>query len=210
MTRLRGRRGFTLVELIIALSIVASLLVVAFGGLRVAVSAWRRGDERVETQQHLRSLTLTLARAISASYPYMAARQTGETPTILFKGAEGRLEFVTQTSPFATAAPVAFTAVVIELDTSGDRPKLVIRQRVLPNNDPFKDTPVLLEDDSIKTLELSYLGASASWQSEWDPQGEGSLPRAVRIALGTTATTETKDQRPPLPALTVTIGTPRR
>ena len=200
-----GRHGFTLVELIIALSIVGALLVVAFGGLRVAVSAWRRGDERIEVQQHTRSLTLTLARAVSASYPYAAARQEGETPVILFKGEERRLEFVTQASPFPSSIPVAFTAIVIELTSGGEHPKLVIHQRVLPNRDPFKDSPAVLEDDSIKALALSYLGADG-WQSEWDPQGEGTLPRAIRIALGTTAAT---DQRP-LPAITVTIGAAKR
>lgn len=198
------RRGFTLVEVIIALAIVGMLIVTAFGGLRVAIGAWQRGDERTETQQHVRSLTLTLARAVGASYPYAASRQQGETPTILFSGEADRLEFVTQSSPFPTPAPVAFTAVVIELAT-GEHPKLVIRQRVLPNHEPFKDAPPLLEDDSIGTLELSYLGESG-WQSEWNVQTETALPRAVRIALGRTAGTTDRA----LPALTVAIGTQKR
>ena len=139
MRHARGHRGFTLVELIIALAIVGALLVVAFGGLRVAVAAWQRGDERVEVQQHTRSLTLTLARAVSASYPYAAPARAGERAVILFKGTQTRLEFVTQASPFPASVPVAFTAVVIELTSDRDEPKLVIRQRILPNHDPFED-----------------------------------------------------------------------
>jgi prepilin-type N-terminal cleavage/methylation domain-containing protein len=205
MRHARGHRGFTLVELIIALAIVGALLVVAFGGLRFAVSAWQRGDERVEVQQHTRSLTLTLARAVSASYPYAAPARVGERAVILFKGAQTRLEFVTQASPFPASVPVAFTAVVIEITSDREQPKLVIRQRILPNHDPFKDAATVLEDDAIKTLELSYLGDSG-WQEEWDVQTQGTLPRAIRIALGTTVGTEQR----PLPALTVTIGTPKR
>ena len=57
MTRL-DRRGFTLVEVVIALTIVATLLVVMFAGLRVGMAAWQRGDERAETlQQKLDALT---------------------------------------------------------------------------------------------------------------------------------------------------------
>ena len=208
MRSARPARGFTLVELIIALAIVGALIAIAFGGLRVAVGAWQRGDERAEAQQHLRSLTLTLARAVGASYPYTAPRQEGETPVILFTGQADRLEFVTQASPFPTPAPVAFTAVVIELAASqppGERSKLVIRQRVLPNRDPFKDAPPLLEDETIGALELSYLGESG-WQSEWNVETETTLPRAVRIALGRSAGTSDH----PLPALTVAIGTPKR
>jgi prepilin-type N-terminal cleavage/methylation domain-containing protein len=205
MRHARGHRGFTLVELIIALAIVGALLVVAFGGLRVAVSAWQRGDERVEVQQHTRSLTLTLARAVSASYPYAAPAQAGQGAVILFKGAQDRLEFVTRASPFPASVPVAFTAVVVELTSDREEPKLVIRQRILPNHDPFKDAEIVLEDDAIKALELHYLG-DGGWQTEWDAQIQGTLPRAIRIALGTTVGTEER----PLPALTVTIGTPER
>jgi general secretion pathway protein J len=204
MRRPARAHGFTLVEVIIALAIVGALLVIAFGGLRVAVSSWRRGDERAETQQHIRTLTLTIARAVGASHPYTAPRQEGETAQILFSGQADRLEFVTQSSPFPTPIPVAFTAVVIELAT-GEQPKLVIRQRVLPNHDPFKDAPALLEDESIRTLQLSYLG-EGGWQDEWNAQTETALPRAIRIALGRGEATSER----PLPALTVAIGTPKR
>jgi prepilin-type N-terminal cleavage/methylation domain-containing protein len=207
MRRSLGAHGFTLVELVIALAIVGALLVTAFGGLRVAVGAWRRGDERTETQQHVRTLTLTMARALGATHPYTAARQEGETPSLLFDGQPNRLEFVTQSSPFPTPIPVAFTAVVIEL-ASGDQPKLVIRQLVLPNRDPFKNAPTLLEDESIRTLELGYLGDSG-WQTEWNAQTENALPRAIRIGLGRGAAPPGAADRP-LPALTVAIGTPKR
>lgn len=201
--RARRPRGFTLVELIIALAIVGALLVVAFGGLRVAVSAWRRGDERTEQQQHVRGLTVSLGRAIGAAYAYNGVRLQGETPVLLFSGDEERIEFVTQTSPFPTAIPVAFTAVVIEL-RGGERPGLVVRQRVLPNYEPFTAAVPILEDESVKTLGFSYLG-TGGWQGAWDASAEGGLPRAVRLTVNTTQAAG-RD----MPALTVSVGGPRR
>jgi len=201
----RRQRGFTLVELIIALAIVGALLVVAFGGLRVAVSSWRRGDERMEAQQHVRSITVTLARALGAAYPYRDPRREGETPVLLFNGDATRLEFVTHASPFPVPVPVAFTAVVIELKTDGERPALVVRQRILPNRGPFTDAPVALEDPSITAIELSYLG-DEGWQSEWDAQSQGALPHAVKLALGTPRPSGGGE----LPALTVSLGGARK
>ena len=63
----RRQRGFTLVELLLALAIVGALLAIAFGGLRVAVGAWTRGEDRAEAHQHVRSVSLTLARAVASA-----------------------------------------------------------------------------------------------------------------------------------------------
>lgn len=205
MIRFRHRPGFTLVELIIALAIVGALLVVAFGGLRVAIASWRRGDERMEAQQHTRSLTLTLARALSAAYPYRDARREGETPVALFRGDASHIEFVTHASPFPAPIPVAFTAVVIELVSDGERRGLVVRQRILPNREPFTDAVVALEDPAITTLQLSYLG-DGGWRPEWDAEAEGALPRAIKLALGTPKEDGVRE----LPALTVSLGGSRR
>jgi general secretion pathway protein J len=197
-------RGFTLVELIIALSLVGALLVIAFGGLRMGIAAWRRGDERTETQQHVRGLTVALARAIGASYAYTGVQREGETPVVLFKGEDGRIEFVTQASPLPTPVPVAFTAVVVEM-RAGERPGLVVRQRVLPNYAPFDDATPVLEDDSVKSLKLSYLGAGG-WQSAWDPGNDAGLPLAVRLTIETSHGGRGIE----MPALTVAVGGPRR
>jgi general secretion pathway protein J len=201
MTPRAGSRGFTLLELVIALAIVGALLVVAFGGLRVAVSAWQRGEERAEAQQYTRSVTLTIARAVSATYPYRAQRVAGEQPILLFSGEPHRIQFVTQLSPFPVGAPVAFTAVVIEL-RGGERPGLVVRQRVLPNHEPFEETPPVIEDEGVKGLTFSYLG-DAGWQDEWKQEdSEAALPHAVRITIETGLGDSTSAR----PTLTVAIG----
>jgi prepilin-type N-terminal cleavage/methylation domain-containing protein len=203
MTRPRSERVFTLVELIVALSIVGALLVIAFGGLRVAVASWQRADERIETQQHTRALNVTLARALGAAYAYQDARRQGETPVLLFKGEPDRIEFVTQASPFPTAIAVAFTAVVIEMQDDGVHKGLVVRQRILPNHDPFIDAPIVVQDPSVDGLELSYLG-EGGWQPEWDVNTENALPLAIKLTFGAPGAPGT-GLRPP-PSITVALG----
>ncbi len=184
MKRLRGNQsGFTLLELIIALAIVGALLAVAFGGLRVALAAWQRGEDRAEAHQHVRGVAQALARVVAGAFPYTASRAEAPDPVILFRGTANKLEVVTQTPPGAFPVPIAFAAVSIEV-VAGERPGLVVRQRAMPNRDPFTEGTVIVQDDTIRTMTLSYLDDTGTWRDEWDGQPEKTLPRAVRMTLG--------------------------
>ena len=192
----RGARGFTILELLIALAIVGALLVIAFGGLRVALASWRQGEERAEAHQHARGVALALARTVGAAYPYHGPRGEAPDPVLLFAGGETKLELVTQAAPVPFAVPIAFTAVAITLGESEERPGLVIRQRALPNRNPFADAAVVFHDPTVTALAFQFLDESGSWQSEWKDD-DGTLPRAVRIALGTTINGR-KETPPPI------------
>ena len=193
-------RGFTLLEVLIALSIVGMLLVIAFGGMRVALSAWRQGDDRADVHQHVRGVAVIVARGLGAAYPYQGTRGLSPERVVLFKGSERRVEFVTQAPPFPLAPTIAFTAVVIALE-EGDEPGLVIRERALPNRDPFTDAPVVFRDASVTTLTLSYMDESGGWQDAWDGEDDQKIPRAVKVSVGTAAGTRAYT----LPALTVSL-----
>jgi general secretion pathway protein J len=199
-TTVRGHRGFTLLEVLIALAIVGALLAVAFGGLRVGLAAWRQGEDRAEAHQHARGVALLLARAVSGAYPYRASAGQAPEPVVLFRGGEDRLEFVTQTPPLPAATPIAFTAVVLAID-SGDEPGLVVRQRVLPNRDPFTEAAVALRDASVTMLSFRYLDESGAWRESWDGESERATPLAVRI----TVEAELHGRIETFPALTVSL-----
>lgn len=195
----RRERGFTLLELLIALTIVAALMAIAFGGLRVAVAAWQRGEDRAEAHQHVRSVALSLARALSATYPYRASRSAAPEPVVLFAGTDKRVEFVTQTAPFPFSIPIAFTAVVFSFDETGEG-GLVVRQRPLPNQEPFDKAEVVYRDASVTSLKLAYLD-DGGWKDAWDGAESKATPRAVRITVATTLNGRAEE----LPPLTVSL-----
>jgi general secretion pathway protein J len=198
----RDARGFTLLEVLLALAIVAALVTIAFGGMRIALAAWRQGEDRAEAHQHVRSTALGLARSLGAAYPYRASRGLAPEPVLLFAGTPRRVEFVTQAPPFGAGGSIAFTAVVIALD-DGDERGLVVRQRPLPNPDPFDKAEVVFRDATVTALELRYLDDAGGWQDEWKVEDDRGTPRAVRLSIE--ATHHGRPVR--LPPLTVNLRT---
>lgn len=178
----RSSRGFTLLEVLLALTIVAALVTIAFGAMRVALAAWHQGEDRAEVHQHLRSTALTLVRAVGAAYPYRAPRGLAPEPVLLFEGEARRIAFVTQYPPVPPAGPIAFTAVVIALE-EGERPGLVVRQRPLPNRDPFDQAEVVLRDPSVTALQVRYLDEEGVWHDTWKVEEDRGTPRAVRLTI---------------------------
>src|SRR5207249_489620 len=85
--------------------------------------------------------------------------QSPEAPesVLLFSGSDTRLEFVAQSSPAPFPTPIAFAAVVVGFDESAERPGLVVRQRALPNRNPFTDAEVVFHDPTVTELKLQYM-----------------------------------------------------
>jgi general secretion pathway protein J len=197
---MRRTRGFTLLEVLIALSIVGMLLTIAFGGLRVAMASWRQGEDRAEAHQHVRAVGYTLSRALGAAYPYRASKGLSPEAVVLFGGQDKRVEFVTQSPPFPLQAPIAFIAVSIALE-EGDQPGLVVRERALPNRDPFTEGTVVMRDPSVTSLAFRFLTPDGDWTDTFDGTDTKTIPRAVQFRLGVNL-----NGRPhTLPPVTVTL-----
>ena len=203
MTRSR-QRGFTLVEVVIALTIVATLLVVTFGSLRVGLAAWQRGDERAEVLDRARSITQIVTRTLGAAHPYMTSAQGGEVPRFLFEGAPDRVAFVTAVPPFQTAAPIAFTAVTLSQE-AGPVPGLAVRQKPLPNEEPFdRGLKPALVDGTVSDVRFRYLRESdRAWTERWDADQEKALPLAVEITFSIVQAGRSAPQPPLIVSLPV-------
>ena len=178
---MRGR-GFTLVEVLLAISIAAAVLVVAFGGLRVGLAAWQKGEARSARLAHARGVGVLLERALDGAFPYRFTPDQAQEPRILFDGLADRLTFATLAPPFPAPAPIAFAAVSVSTEGQG----LTLRQQVLPNRLALEQLAPALVDPATRAVRFRYLGEEpGAWQDEWDMRQEDTLPRAVEITLVT-------------------------
>jgi len=187
-------RGFTLIEILLALSIGAALLVVMFGGVRAGLAAWGRGEARAVALEHSRSLAQVLGRAVAGTYPYRGTLTEGIPEVVIFDGRPDRLTFVTVSPSIAASIPIAFTAVMLSRDDQG----LAVRQLVLPNRERLERLAPVLVDSTVIEVRFRYLGQGEAWKAQWDMSKEDNLPRAVEIQLSTAGGSRGVEQQPPL------------
>lgn len=175
----RGR-GFTLIEVALALSIAAAVLVIVFGGLRVGLAAWGKGEARAARLDHARGVLVLLERALDGAFPYRFVPAERREVRILFEGRPDQLTFATLAPPFPGAVPIAFTAVSLSSEETG----LALRQQVLPSPLAFDRLPPVLVDGETAAVRFRYLGETpGAWQEEWDMGREETIPRAIEITL---------------------------
>jgi general secretion pathway protein J len=183
--RARGRaadsRGFTLLEVVLAFSILAVVMVVMIGSLRVGTRAWETGERRTAVRQELRAIVELLTEAMGSAYPYRGRLGQAPERVVLFQGDEGELRFVTTAAPLVLDAPVApFHAVTLR---RSDDDRLLLVERMVPAEEPFGDTPETVLSRSVSGLKLQYLDDKGNWLDQWDGKEAGGLPLAVRLEL---------------------------
>ncbi len=172
-------RGFTLVEIVVALAIGAAGLVVTFGAVRLGLTAWGRTEARAAAMDHARGIRLVIERALDGTFPYRHVPPERGAARVLFEGRPDRVTFATVTPPFPDAAPVAFTAVMVSSEPAG----LALRQHALPSALALDRVPPALVDADIVGARFRYRDQQGAWQDEWDMTREDTLPRAVQATL---------------------------
>jgi general secretion pathway protein J len=177
----RGAGGFTLIEVMLAVSILAVVVLLATASLRVGLRAWEAGQRRADLQQENRALIELLSESLAGAFPYQG--RLGENPerVVLFQGESEEVRFVTSAPPLALDAPAApFHAVV--LGRKGEDGLRLI-ERLVPTDDPFALGPERVLSWSVTRFTLAYRDESGQWQESWDGRDAGGLPTAIRFEL---------------------------
>lgn len=174
-------RGFTLLEVILAVSILAVVVLLATTALRVGLRAREAGQRRADLQQENRALVELVSETLAGAFPYQG--RLGQSPDriVLFQGEPDEVRFVTTAPPLAldtTAAP--FHAVVLGLEGE-DALRLI--ERLVPTDDPFTPGSERVLSRSITRFTLAYRDEAGEWQDKWDGREAGGLPTAVRFEL---------------------------
>jgi general secretion pathway protein J len=179
--------GFTLVELLLAITLMSMLLGLAYGGLRAAIRSADRGQVILEESGQLRSAHQFIRRQLTQLLPLAYAVTSGvEEVRIVFEGNSQRIQYVSSMPGYlGSGGP---QVQLLELAPGMGSQQLLFSHAPLQNFEPsrlFDRDPVLLLD-GVSNATFSFLGRDeegkpANWMSTWD-QPE-NLPAAVRLEI---------------------------
>ncbi len=174
-------RGFTLIEVLLAVSLVAVIAAMVFSGLYLTTTAIDRARTSTADEQILRSTLRLMAEELAVSVnqaanPWMGvnAQQDGQpadTMAFLTLG-QFRSNNATQESELAR---VVYTR-------DGVRLMRLVRRNIYGATDESIDQLELATN--LKSFNLRYYdGKSNVWTDEWDGRGRSGGPSAVLIEL---------------------------
>jgi prepilin-type N-terminal cleavage/methylation domain-containing protein len=194
MTRLPrdGRAGFTLLEVILAMTSLAMLTAIIYAAFHLGTRAVERGQAAVVTAQRLRAASDVLIRQVKSVDPYCSRNvEDGEYP--YFFGNDHSMTFITAAGLLGGGGLVRVCWVIrdnppgLELTESP-----AFSPDTLGKDDDSDDCsgPHTTVIDGFRRAKFQYLYRESNeskedqeWRRSWDARDDGILPAAVQVEI---------------------------
>ena len=193
----KNQTGFTLIELILSITILSMVLVTIYATLSMGSRTWEKGERDIERIQRLRVVMDLLSREIKSAFPYKVTPSELDTHKefFAFEGKKDSLSFVSCVPLHGGSGKLSWLTFWVE-----EGEGLVVVERDALRADIFKERETIdkdemvVLDDGVAALEFEYYrfesgeteGAAekeVSWEEAWDAEEEGSLPQAVKVTV---------------------------
>ncbi len=200
--RRHGERGFTLLELTVALVLLALMAAVLVGSVRLAARSWDGGEAKAEQVAQMRQTGEFLRAQLSAEFPLRIKKAVGLP--LMFGGERNEMRYAAALPTRVAEGGVYYFRLTVAHD--GDKSQLVL-ERMIPEPDVTTEPSFSGADRSvlaagIRDVTIGYFGRSAgavfdetpTWRDRWEDRDR--LPILVRIDV-------TPESGPPWPQIVV-------
>ena len=182
----RAHSGFTLIELVIAMALLAVMMVLLYSGLQFAFRSWDAGESVGRKEADRRIGENFLRRELTELFPM----RWKDPMTLKFAldGDTQQLRFVSSRPPDVAMGGLSLVSIAVERSSDGGRN--LVMHRAMPD-DAAKDFGPLDKSNGIVMLEdvdsvsFSYFGSESDftdpkWADTWKM---ARIPQLVRMTV---------------------------
>ncbi|MDD5559773.1 prepilin-type N-terminal cleavage/methylation domain-containing protein [Candidatus Methylomirabilis sp.] len=202
--------GFTLLEVLISLTILALIFVAVLGAIQIGVKSWESGEARAEESQRTRALVDALARDLTTIYP-LRVKELDKDVTV-FRGSSDSLTFATLPQSYG-AEP--FSHMIRMVTYAVESGRGLVATESYPMLGPgtaqgSQEERAKQIDERVSEVRFRYLVPEGKpeerlppvWRELWDPSRDRTV---VMLSLGGPLTLESPYQLPLAVEMTVLI-----
>ena len=182
--------GFTLLELLITMTILGIIMTVIMGGFRMGIRAWEKGEAKAQYNQKLRVVLDHILEEIRSAHSLTITSEEDDTKYHAFWGEPERIRFITTAPGLQSEPGLEFTRAVEYFVQPGEG--LAMRSTPCLGGDCFKDLAeqeAVILDENVLEIDFRYcyipepdkeqadeeLSRECEWVIDWDPTQKESI-----------------------------------
>lgn len=179
-------RGFTLVELLLAMALMSMLLALAYGGLRASTRATEKGQQILDDSNRIRMAHQFVRKQLTQILPLAFEEDEAQQLRSVFRGENQRIRYVAQMPGYLGYGGPQVQELEFVRGEKGL--ELVLSHALLQGFDEeylYEREPILLLD-KVQSAEFRFLGRDENGEmTEWGPswEDESILPAAVALEV---------------------------
>lgn len=186
MNSIRRAQGFTLLELLIGMTLVGFILTLLFAGLSLGMRSWEAGERHMVSASQQAVVVDFIRRTLEQTYPLRWRVDNEEQ--LAFAGEAESLRFVGSVARHDGAS--GNFLIALNLADSEVGRNLVMRWQFpdsrAPGFGPLEEAKPKVLAKAIRTMTFSYFGAESdtdepAWHDQWLDQKEP--PTLIRMQL---------------------------
>jgi general secretion pathway protein J len=185
-------RGFTLLETVVALTLLATLMGLLFTGLRTGLRSWEAGLGRAGRADELMLATGFVRREVGAAFPWrlkdpMAVR-------LAFSGERERVRFVSLRPAELGGGGLAFVSIAWEPPAAGEKAGRIVMRRAVATGDatslePLDQAEKFTLIEGVTGAKFRYFGTDndlnlPAWADKWDATQRLPSHVSLEVELG--------------------------
>jgi prepilin-type N-terminal cleavage/methylation domain-containing protein len=191
----QSQAGFTLLEMLVAVTLVAIMAISLWAVFRISIRSWSLGTGFMDANQRHRSILNLVRKQLASAYGLLAVNYAlpAGPGALVFSGTEDSLQFISLNSLQFQESP-GLTLVSYEVDQGPDGNYALVEKearylgRMPEEGTPFAASKAIPIFENLSSCLFEYFDpgnaeTAAQWVREWDGQKLGRLPVAVSFTM---------------------------